>query len=75
MMFYSVRPNIPLLHNLSPSKALTFVVIGIMIVFVGVKTRSIISARVANKEIRAEVKKLATWGAGMALFPFKYPKI
>jgi len=36
---------------------------GIMIAIVGIKTRSIISARVADKAVRAEVKKLATWGA------------
>jgi len=46
--------------------------IGIMIAIVGIKTRSIISARVSDKSVRREVKKLATWGAGIfsLLFPF-----
>jgi len=38
------------------------VLFAIMIAFVGIKTRSIISARVADKAVRHEVKKLATWG-------------
>jgi len=40
------------------------VLFGIMIFVVGVKTRMIIGARVKNKEVRAEVRKLATWGSG-----------
>lgn len=35
-----------------------------MIAIIGIKTRSIISARVADKRIQAEVKKLAAFGAG-----------
>ena len=34
-----------------------------MIAVVGIKTRSIISARVPNPVIKKEVKNLATWGA------------
>lgn len=41
---------------------------GIMIVLVGAKTRSIIGARVSDKAVRRDVKRLATWGTGMLSF-------
>jgi len=39
------------------------VLFGLMIAIVGIKTRSIISTRVSSPSIRAEVTKLATYGA------------
>ncbi|KAL3424080.1 alkaline phytoceramidase [Phlyctema vagabunda] len=39
------------------------ILFGVMIAVVGAKTRSIISSRVSDVVVRAEVRKLATWGA------------
>lgn len=40
------------------------VLFGVMIAIVGLKTRSVIARRVTGKEVRAEVRKLCTWGSG-----------
>jgi len=50
-------------HCITDETVMHSVLFGIMIALVGIKTRSIISARVSDREVRKEVKKLATWGA------------
>lgn len=50
-------------HCITDELVMHSLLFGIMICFVGIKTRSIISARVSNPAVRKEVKKLATWGA------------
>jgi dihydroceramidase len=40
-----------------------FTIPGIMICVVGNQTRSIIGARISDKAVRKDVRKLATWGA------------
>ena len=52
----------PFHSSLSPTNILTFQP-GVMIVAVGIKTRSIISHRVSDQAVRREVRKLATWGS------------
>lgn len=49
-------------HCIKDEMVMHSVLFGIMIAFVGFKTRSIISARVSDQAVRKEVKKLATWG-------------
>ncbi|TVY29219.1 Alkaline ceramidase [Lachnellula hyalina] len=43
---------------------------GVMIAAIGIKTRSIISARVSDPIVRADVKSLATWGAAIFVSGF-----
>lgn len=41
-----------------------------MIAAVGIKTRTIINARVSDQAVRKDVKRLATWGGGTYLTSF-----
>ena len=41
---------------------------GVMVVLVGLKTRSIISDRVADPVVKKEVRKLVWWGSGTSSF-------
>jgi len=50
-------------HCITDEITMHSVLFGVMIAIVGIKTRSIISARVPDPLVRKEVKKLATWGA------------
>jgi dihydroceramidase len=40
------------------------ILFGVMVVLVGLQTRSIISHRVADPDVKKEVRKLVTWGSG-----------
>jgi len=58
-------------HCIVDDQVMHPVLFGVMIFVVGVKTRMIIGARVTDREVRKEVRKLATWGSGMSfLFYF-----
>lgn len=43
------------------------VLFAIMIVLVGIQTRSIISHRVSDPVVKKEVRKVVTWGSGMSI--------
>lgn len=49
-------------HCITDEVVMHPILFGIMIAIVGIKTRSIISQRVSNLEVRKEVTKLVTWG-------------
>jgi dihydroceramidase len=50
-------------HCITDELVMHSVIFGIMICLVGIKTRSIIAARIPDPSVRKEVKRLATWGA------------
>jgi dihydroceramidase len=56
-------------HCLSDEIVGHAVLFGVMVVLVGLKTRSIISDRVADPVVKKEVRKLVWWGSGMSSFP------
>ncbi|PBP19980.1 hypothetical protein BUE80_DR009213 [Diplocarpon rosae] len=57
-------------HCVADEITMHSVLFAIMIILVGERTRSIISARVEDPAVAKEVKKLATWGAGIFLSGF-----
>jgi dihydroceramidase len=50
-------------HCITDELTMHSVLFGLMIAAIGLKTRSIISARVSNPAIKAQVFKLCTWGS------------
>jgi dihydroceramidase len=52
-------------HCVTDEVVMHSVVFGIMIVLVGIQTRSIIKHRIEEPAMRKEVSRLVTWGSGM----------
>ncbi|KAG0652352.1 Alkaline ceramidase YDC1 [Hyphodiscus hymeniophilus] len=50
-------------HCMTDELIVHSILFGVMIVAVGIKTRTIIGRRVPDKAVRREVRKLATWGS------------
>ncbi|TVY31659.1 Alkaline ceramidase [Lachnellula subtilissima] len=57
-------------HCVTDELIMHSVLFGVMIAAIGIKTRSIISARVSDPIVRADVKSLATWGAAIFVSGF-----
>ncbi|TVY41881.1 Alkaline ceramidase [Lachnellula occidentalis] len=57
-------------HCVTDELIMHSVLFGVMIAAIGIKTRSIISARVSDPIVRKDVKSLATWGAAIFVSGF-----